>query len=117
MVSFSTSRAVLQPQAEAAHPKGLGHVRDSQRTVLLLHVQLRRRAGDRLQAASGEQAAQSKSVGVKIPPRDGEPRLQLRDTRGRGAGDKTKTRVGQNMWRGSTAQHGTRAAKQILPHV
>lgn len=56
-ISPSPSRAVLQPQTEAAYPQGLGHVRDSQRAVLLLHVQLRSRAGDGLQAASGEQAA------------------------------------------------------------
>lgn len=73
-------RAVLQPQAEATHPPGPGHVRDSQRTVLLLHVQLRSRAGDGLQAAFGEQAAQSQSVRAEVPPRDGEPRLQLRAT-------------------------------------
>lgn len=61
-------RAVLQPETEAAHPQGLGHVRDSQWAVLLLHVQLWRRAGDGLQAASGEQAAQSQSVRAEIPP-------------------------------------------------
>lgn len=50
-------RAVLQPQTTAAHPQGPGHVCDSQRTVLLLHVQLWSGAGGRFQATSGEQAA------------------------------------------------------------
>lgn len=65
---FAHPRAVLQSQTEAAHPQGLGHVCNSQRTVLLLHVQLRRRAGGGLQAASGEQTAQSQSVGAEVPP-------------------------------------------------
>lgn len=59
LFSLFPLRPVLQPQTEAAHPQGPGHVRHSQWTVLLLHVQLRSRAGGRLQAAPGEQAAQS----------------------------------------------------------
>lgn len=90
-------------------------MRDSQWAVLLLHVQLRSRAGDGLQAASGEQAAQSKSVGVKIPPRDGEPRLQLRDTR-RGRGMETRQRFEWGRI-GSETVHDQSAGKQILWHI